>query len=112
MNEVAPSYAPSGQGLVSATSIGAECNTEERVRAQLAAWFGPGARNWRNLQTYTIHHAQPEPGDLSSNDLGHLPRIRPGIYAAGDAWGRVSIDGAMRSGRLAAEAVLEDRRQM
>lgn len=111
MNEVAPSYAPSGQGLVSATSIGAECNTEERVRAQLAAWFGPGARNWRHLRTYTIHHAQPEPGDLSSSELGRLPRIRPGIYAAGDAWGPVSIDGAMRSGRLAAQAVLEDSRR-
>ncbi len=109
MNEVAPSYAPSEQGLVSATSIGGESGNEERVRAQLAAWFGPGARNWRHLQTYAIHHAQPEPGDLAANALGKLPRVRPGIYAAGDAWGQVSIDGALRSGRLAAEAVLEDK---
>jgi len=111
MNEVAPSYAPAGQGLVSATSVGSESTTEERVRAQLAAWFGPGVRNWRHLRTYTIHHAQPEPGDLVLHVSGKLPRIRPGIYAAGDAWGQVSIDGAMRSGRLAAEAVLEDQSQ-
>lgn len=108
MNEVAPSYAPLGQGLVSVTSIGTEGHAEERVRAQLAAWFGPGARNWRHLQTYTIHHAQPEPGDLRTTELAKPPRIRPGIYAAGDAWGPVSIDGAMHSGRLAAEAILED----
>ena len=111
MNEVAPSYAPAGQGLVSATSVGSESTTEDRVRAQLAAWFGPGVRNWRHLRTYTIHHAQPEPGDLVLHVSGKLPRIRAGIYAAGDAWGQVSIEGAMRSGRLAAEAVVEDHSQ-
>lgn len=111
-NLVAPGYAPPGAALISATVIGRAAPDsgalEAAVRAQLARWFGAVATRWRHLRTYHIPFAQPDqpPGTLTpwQRDV----RVRPGLYLCGDHRDNGSIDGAMTSGRRAAEAVLED----
>jgi Flavin containing amine oxidoreductase len=63
---------------------------------------------WRHLETYRIPHAQPAlpPGTL---DPPERPvRLRPGRYVCGDHRDNASINGALASGRRAADAVLED----
>ncbi len=107
MNEVSPNYAPAGQGLLSATVLGAEPVPEAEVRMQMGQWFGVDPAAWRHLRTYVIHHAQPEPGELARAIPGGFRGGAPGLSVAGDAWGQVSIDGALKSGRKAAEALLE-----
>jgi len=112
MTQVAPSYAPAGKHLISISVLGIHQLTDVQlggfIIAQMKSWFGPVARSWRFLKSYRIPHAQPQqhPGAL---DPPQRPvRVRPGIYVAGDHRDNASINGAMLSGRRAAEAVLVD----
>jgi phytoene dehydrogenase-like protein len=112
-SSVAPTYAPAGAALVSAAVLDRPGlprgpDLEAAVLAQLADWFGSGVVAWRHLRTYHIPHAQPAqpPGAL---DPPERPvRLRPGRYLCGDHRDNASIDGALASGRRAADAVLED----
>ncbi|MFL5883007.1 MAG: NAD(P)/FAD-dependent oxidoreductase [Actinomycetota bacterium] len=110
---VAPGYAPPGAALVSAAVLDRPGlprgpDLEAAVLGQLADWFGSGVVAWRHLKTYHIPHAQPAqpPGTL---DPPERPgRLRPGLYVCGDHRDNASINGALASGRRAADAVLED----
>jgi len=112
VSEVAPSYAPSGKALISATVLGTHQLTDQQlsgfVIAQMKNWFGPVASTWRYLKSYRIPHAQPQqfPGALEPPQ--RPVRVRPGVYVCGDHRDNASIQGAMLSGRRAAEAVLAD----
>ncbi|HVO57904.1 MAG TPA: NAD(P)/FAD-dependent oxidoreductase [Dongiaceae bacterium] len=112
ISQVAPSYAPAGKSLISATVLGTHQLTDDQlggfIIAQMKTWFGSVARSWRFLRSYRIAHAQPQqfPGAL---DPPQRPvRIRPGVYLCGDHRDNASIHGAMLSGRRAAEAVVAD----
>ncbi len=107
---VAPTYAPAGQALISATVIGAadaeERSLEHEVRRHLTSWFGIEVADWRHLRTYRIPLALPARKSL---EPAALPvRRKPGIYVCGDHRETPSLQGAMVSGRRAAEAVGED----
>ncbi|MFL6192526.1 MAG: NAD(P)/FAD-dependent oxidoreductase [Thermoanaerobaculia bacterium] len=107
---VSPSYAPAGQALISATVVGAagadEKELESQVRKHLGSWFGPEASGWRHLKTYRIRLALPARKSL---EPAALPvRRKPGLYLCGDHRETPSLQGAMVSGRRAAEAVEED----
>jgi phytoene dehydrogenase-like protein len=108
---VAPSYAPAGKHLVSATVLGVSENgtLETKVRAQLSGWFGSGVERWRHLRTYRIPDALPRqvPPALSVSE--RPVRWKPGLYICGDHRDNASIQGAMVSGGRAAEALLADR---
>jgi phytoene dehydrogenase-like protein len=112
ISQVAPTYAPAGRSLVSATVLGTQQLTEQQlsgfVIAQMKNWFGPVASTWRYLKSYRIPHAQPQqfPGALEPPQ--RPVRVRPGVYVCGDHRDNASINGAMFSGRRAAEAVLAD----
>src|SRR5215217_4323845 len=112
-SSVAPGYAPPGAALVSAAVLDRPGlpkgpDLEAAVLGQLADWFGSGVVAWRHLKTYHIPHAQPAqpPGAL---DPPERPvRLRFVFYGYGDHRDNASINGALASGRRAAEAVLED----
>jgi phytoene dehydrogenase-like protein len=112
MSHIAPSYAPAGKHLLSITVLGIQNLTDVQlggfIIAQMTNWFGQVARSWRFLKSYRIPHAQPQqyPGALEPPE--RPVRVRPGVYLAGDHRDNASINGAMVSGRRAAEAVLED----
>ena len=112
ISQVAPSYAPAGKSLVSVSVLGTQPLTDQQlggfVIAQMKNWFGPVASSWRFLKSYRIPHAQPQqfPGALEPPQ--RPVRVRSGIYLCGDHRDNASINGAMVSGRRAAEAVLDD----
>jgi phytoene dehydrogenase-like protein len=103
---VAPSYAPSGAHLVSASVVGpTQLGADEllrQVREQLAEWFGAETRDWRHLRTDWIPNALPSQ-TRSGEDDGP---VRPGVFVCGDYRETASINGALVSGRKTAEAVL------
>ncbi len=113
LNEVAPTYAPPGKSLISVTVVGVAQPPdvlEPLVRQQLGAWFGDGVARWRPLRSYAIPRALPAYPPERNGSVPRSARIGPGLYACGDHTENPSINGAMASGRRAAEAVLADLR--
>jgi len=112
ISQVAPSYAPPGKHLVSTTVLGTHKLTELQlsgfILAQMKNWFGKVASTWQLLRGYYLTHAQPQqyPGALEPPQ--RPVRVRPGVYVCGDHRDNASIQGAMVSGRRAAEAVHAD----
>lgn len=109
-SEVAPGYAPPGRALVSVSTLGAgDVDVDvDAVRRQLRGWFGSPVDGWRHLRTYRIPHALPAypVGGLAERRA----RLATGLYACGDHREHPSLNGALASGRRAAEAVLRDLR--
>lgn len=108
---VAPEYGPGDVSLVSATVLGIPRNADPlltEVREELSDWFGPAVKKWHHLRTYHIPYALPRQAPPALNAPERPVRWQPGVYVCGDHRDNASIQGAMVSGRRAAEALLED----
>ncbi len=105
-SEAAPSYAPAGRALVSLSILGAAEPDLDAVARQLRGWFGSSATEWRHLRSYRIPRALPAypVGGFGEQSV----RLANGLYACGDHREHPSLNGALASGRRAADAVLAD----
>jgi predicted NAD/FAD-dependent oxidoreductase len=74
-------------------------------------WFGPQVDRWRHLRTYWIPEALPPASPTDKPQWISHPKLHHGLYRAGDAWNSPSLNGALASGRLAAEAIVHDLNQ-
>lgn len=105
-SEVAPTFAPPGRALVSVSTLGAGEADVDELRRQLRLWFGSAVDSWRHLRSYRIPRALPAyPAGTSPE---RPVRLAAGLYACGDHREHPSLNGALASGRRAAEAVLCD----
>ena len=112
-SNISAAYAPPGRHLVSVSVLGANSASEDAaleaaVRSQLGRWFGPAVARWDHLRTYHIAHAQPTQTPPALEPHERPVRIAPRRYVCGDHRDQASINGALVSGRRAAEAVLAD----
>jgi phytoene dehydrogenase-like protein len=109
LSEVAPSYAPPGKALVSVTVPGVPTRDPQQilipVREQLRRFYGRAVEKWKPLKTYLIPHALPVVEKL---EWCKPARLSPNLYVCGDWRATPSINGAMESGRRAAEELLKD----
>jgi protoporphyrinogen oxidase len=107
---VAPTYAPAGQHLISVSVLRNGLEPQQLVSAvlsELQEWFGEEVQDWHHLKTYTIQRALPcvtIPGNTVPPTQPALPQ---GIFSCGDYLDTPSINGAMATGRRAAEAILK-----
>ena len=111
ISEVAPSYAPRDRSLVSISVMGPtdsdEARVEREVREQLTGWFGKQVHDWRPLRRYRVARALPDlPPRGKEEPFAHITSDSR-VLVCGDHLARGSIEGAMVSGRRAAEAILE-----
>ena len=108
-SSVADGYAPPGRTLISASAVGDDARRDDLIEAatdQLAGWFGRSTvEGWRHIASYTVENALPEfpPGRFAPES--RPARIEPGVFRCGDYMESPSIQGALLSGRRAAEAV-------
>ncbi len=105
MDMVAPSYAPKGAHLVSVSSLGTT-TSDETAAALAAEALRTGATNLSHLRTYRITEALPTAFAGGRRGRPYFPAFSKRLFLAGDFLQNPSIDGALRSGRLAAEAVM------
>jgi phytoene dehydrogenase-like protein len=111
-SQVAPSYAPPGQTLVSVTVVGnpdlSDLHLEAEVRKQMKRWFGTSVEHWHHLKTYRIQHALPLQAPPTADPHVQPVRIRPNVYICGEYGSLPSINWAMLSGRRAAEVIIRE----
>ncbi len=111
LSQVARSYAPPDEELISVTVLGIpqdERQLEAAVCQQLTEWLGKKVKNWRHLRTYRIPQALPAQLPPLHHPLRQRVCLRQGLFVCGEYGGVASIQWAMFSGRRAAEAVLEE----
>jgi predicted NAD/FAD-dependent oxidoreductase len=105
---VAPSYAPPGAALVSASILESPDDPtalEGEVRRQMTDWFGSAVDSWTLLRTYRIDHAQPDQTPPALEPVERPVELAGGLFVCGDHRDTASLHGALLSGRRAADAV-------
>jgi hypothetical protein len=110
LTNAAPCYASGGRVLVSASALGLRdsTETESAVRAHLRRMYCVPTAGWQHVATYPIRYALP--AMTAPLDVRRPVEFDAGILVAGDHRDTASIQGAMVSGRRAADAVLAGQR--
>jgi len=116
MTAISPGYAPPGAHLVAASVVGeapsekaALTRLEGAVRLHLRKWFGPVTDAWRMLAAYPLTHALPEQRHAEWEQAPVELSGAGGVYMCGDYRETASIQGALASGRRAAETIVRNR---
>ncbi len=108
----APDYAPPGRVLVSTSMVHGSVPEDldgPVVRRALGRLHGTDATGWELVAVYDLPHALPGmPAPHRMRSPARLPWAEDAVYLAGDHRDTSSIQGALVSGRRAADAVLED----
>lgn len=101
VSNAAPTYAVAGRALVATTVLGTEVD-EADVRAHLTTLYAASTRSWDTVAVHRIPYAVPSiaPGTSLRQDVRHGD-----LFVAGDHRDTASIQGALVSGRRAADAV-------
>ncbi|GAA2553194.1 NAD(P)/FAD-dependent oxidoreductase [Pseudonocardia hydrocarbonoxydans] len=104
LTRAAPGYSPDDRALVSSTVLG-DPLPEPQVRRELARVYGRPVEGWELLHTAPVRAALPafRPGHPVRRDVA----LGDGLFVAGDHRDTPSTQGALVSGRRAAQAVLE-----
>jgi len=102
ISNLAPSYAPAGSHLISSTTLAPV--SESEVRRHLSIIWGAPTTHWELVAKYDIPAALP----LFPVGSSHATRsqISKGIYIAGDYRSSPSQNGALLSGRKAAQELI------
>jgi len=115
MSAVSPQYAPPGVHLVVASVVGeapaedaALMRLDRAVRLHMRKWFGPVVDSWKMLGAYTLARALPQQRHAEWEQSPVRVGGTGGVYMCGDYRETASIQGALASGRRAAEAVIKD----
>jgi phytoene dehydrogenase-like protein len=113
MSAAAPEYAPEGRQLLSATFLGSRAEPDEElgdvVREALAAWFP--ANHFGEFELLDVDRIEFAQFDQPPGFRAALPAIDApdgSVVLAGDYTEWSSIQGALESGRRAAERLLDD----
>ena len=103
MSDISPNYAPQNQHLVSTTT---DLNvTESDVRRHLAIVWGTSTHDWQFIAKYEIPAALPIHN--VGRALSQSMKINDHHFVAGDHRTVPSQQGALFSGRLAAQLILD-----
>jgi phytoene dehydrogenase-like protein len=102
MSQFAPKYAPAGQTLISSTTLITQ--SESRVVDEISKIWNVGPSSFTFLGKYDIPFSLPLHG--VNTPLYSKYRVGEKIYFAGDHMTYPSQQGALESGRIAAEEII------
>ena len=111
LSQASERYAPPGMHLIAANVVGRAPQSNSQIeqleldaRTQLERWFGAAVTRWTLVGGYPIVCALPLCTHAEWQQSN--PRLMEGVYVCGDYRETPSIQGALASGRRAAESVL------
>ena len=102
ISNIAPSYAPNHQTLISSTTL-RKISEEEAIKAVAATWR-ISASEIQYLRHYEIAESLPFHGPKKPLEIPQM--ISERIFLAGDSYSIPAQQGALRSGRMAAEMII------
>lgn len=102
ISNMVPTYAPSGKTLLSSTTI--DFASESEVRRHLALMWGVSTSDWALIAKYEIPKSLPIFG--VGTHAAQSSQFAEGVFVAGDYRTAPSQNGALLSGRLAAQELL------
>ena len=107
MTNASPGYSPDHRALIASSVLGAEGLPDALLRSTLARIWGVGTAGWEEVAVTRVPEALPAlPG---GSPLRKPVRLAEGLYVAGDHRDTPSSQGALVSGRRAADAYLAGR---
>jgi hypothetical protein len=114
MDCISTTYSKSGDTLISLSLIGNHSNAnqknlQESVINELKFWY-PDAASWKHLKTYHIDYAMPNDDQVTNDPDYKVLRLNAQCFICGDHLMNGSINAAMKSGKLAAEAIINTMR--
>jgi len=111
-SDVAAGYAPPGAALVLVT-VRPEYTLSDvdavlAIKREATKLLGASVREWEHLKTVHVPRSLPDETPAARRLRPASPRVADGLFVAGDWCTSASINGALASGRIAAEAVLAE----
>lgn len=109
MDDVSKAYSTNGRALLSVSVLESQLSESELVKAvqsELESISGVNAEYFKFIRAYHIPYALPNLDDLKYSIPMTECKITDQVYLAGDYLLNGSINAAMTSGRIAAEAVV------
>ena len=108
LTHAVPNYATDGRVLVSSSALGLRPDTPDQrsAREHTARLYGIAPSDLEHVATYAIRDALP--AMVPPFAVRRPVRMAPGLYVAGDHRDTSSIQGALVSGRRAAQSVLRN----
>lgn len=111
-SQVSPDYAPAGQSLISVSVLGDPPESDDdlvkSICHQARDWFGEQVADWSLLRVCRVRYALPDQTPPHYQTIEKSTRARQRVFVCGDRYDTASINGAMRSGRRTAEAVVRE----
>jgi protoporphyrinogen oxidase len=111
VSQVSADYAPTDKTLISVSLIDYDkkddVNMIESVQKELQYWY-TDAIHWKHLKTYQILYALPKDENVSYALNSADIKPSENIFIAGDHLLNGSINAAMKTGRVAAELIIEE----
>ena len=109
MSNVSSAYSPKGKVLISVSYNGiptrGDAALAENMKRELKKWFGQKVNNWKMLKVYRIEYALPTQESVRNEIPASEIKISDTLFICGDNLLNGSINAAMKTGRLAAEAM-------
>ena len=109
MSNVSKAYAPKGKVLISVSYNGIpnidDVALAENMKQELKQWYGEKVNNWKMLKSYRIEYALPAQESVRNEIPFSEIKISDSLFICGDNLLNGSINAALKTGRLAAEAM-------
>jgi phytoene dehydrogenase-like protein len=109
MSNVSKAYAPEGKILISVSYNGIptvdDATLADNMKEELKQWYGDKINSWKMLKAYRIEYALPTQESVRNEIAASEIKISDSLFICGDNLLNGSINAAIKSGRLAAEAM-------
>ena len=109
ISNVSKAYAPKGKVLISVSYNGIptvdDATLAKNMKEELKQWYGEKVNSWKMLKAYRIEYALPTQERVQNEIAASEIKISDTLFICGDNLLNGSINAALKTGRLAAEAM-------